>query len=1352
MNSSRQSHLLALLLAAFASVSAFAANSDRKTADLDMTQFQKLFTSGPSVEESIRRFQNIEKLRQEAQASLDALLKKRPSDVELKLRYAELLMQRSRDLEQLGLDLVSSGRSAEGQKASALSKNLAREGLRYHSQVLAKNSRHSLAGKIYLAMGRSEVALRNPKGALRNADLGIQSAATTDAETLLHLWILRGDVSFDVLNLKNAYESYKKAESLAKAASLEEAYVAYKMAWVYYNTKETPRALALLEKVMELSRDKFALKQEAISDYGIFVADLDAKSFDGRGGAKGIYTFLEKRSDSESARKALVSMANFIAKNGKRENAVKSLEFLLDQDKLGKENLDYALQIVEWTHHFADKSRLVKRYLWLLEGYGPQSAWYTHYRLDPALQENASDRVEAALRVYAEALHKEALENKNPGLREKEINLVLSLYEAHSSVYPDISSIHFYAADIHRDRQAFAQAARHYDHFIRIMELKKPESRSKLDREHLEESYTGSVAMWARAVEKDSKVAGEMLKSVDHFLTVKAQHPKAAEIALGAAKTEASFGSPAAALVRLDRIIKDFPRSHQSSEAVHASLDLLAKSGDLTNVSLKAREWLANIDTWAVPSEKSKLRSDLEGIFSRTEAKTCEAMAGKSSSTLEAALCYQAFAPRAPTPALAARAYLLAADNFEKANDINGAWIALEALVYNHPQSTESLSGFSRLAVYYEKSFQFEKAVKIYESMISRKDVKDREKITHRLLTLLHGLGRDDLLEQKLRSKDSSEALKREFKGVAFEDRFQSLLREEHLHGYGHGQLKSARAQSIFRDMSSRESMLDASQRLEMYRIRGHIEWSRGSLASAEKHWKAGLRYFQSLSTKNQSSWDAGAKLRIESLLPLSKNFYAVSLKNQAQKKISLFQKLDRAYSEILSLNSPSQALEALAKSSELYFEIARQAKSAGVPAHQVALYERKAFEVRRQLGLRARSWKMMTPTVVAIFRSGQEEGPATFPWFDLPRWMDLSEDQKDWSEWGTKTSRLEDKLKKNKNRRDTYRSAFILLSRKATLKDPRIAQQAQTWTDRPGVQLRIQAHMNDGELEKAILFLKQYVAYFGEDAFAEHQMGRLDWLSGNYSGAYTRWSRSKFTKDFRSVYWTQGWVSLIDYLMDGRSSPRRQADVFAALSPLVQDRWQKQYLASLCLLEAIRCEGDYEVADSIDLLKKDPDDHYAYEVADARSLWSVQKGSLSFFVEKNLDLTQKKDEMKIIKRALDGLSGLKANSINSKKVEKDFEALKKRVDRKTVQLENEEKSGKALASVRNPSSAKATKAPRVVYEKKTKIDLTEKDVDGQILKPDGQAIRGDQNLTFDSLLDSPKNFNNQMKRNSGAL
>lgn len=64
----------------------------------------------------------------------------------------------------------------------------------------------------------------------------------------------------------------------------------------------------------------------------------------------------------------------------------------------------------------------------------------------------------------------------------------------------------------------------------------------------------------------------------------------------------------------------------------------------------------------------------------------------------------------------------------------------------------------------------------------------------------------------------------------------------------------------------------------------------------------------------------------------------------------------------------------------------------------------------------------------------------------------------------------------------------------------------------------------------------------------------------------------------------------------------------------------------------------------------------------------------------------------------------------------------------------------------------KKAAAPTVTYEKKTKIDFEDRDVDGEFVTPDGQSVDAENSLHFDSMLDPKDNFKKEMKRSMGAV
>lgn len=65
---------------------------------------------------------------------------------------------------------------------------------------------------------------------------------------------------------------------------------------------------------------------------------------------------------------------------------------------------------------------------------------------------------------------------------------------------------------------------------------------------------------------------------------------------------------------------------------------------------------------------------------------------------------------------------------------------------------------------------------------------------------------------------------------------------------------------------------------------------------------------------------------------------------------------------------------------------------------------------------------------------------------------------------------------------------------------------------------------------------------------------------------------------------------------------------------------------------------------------------------------------------------------------------------------------------------------------------AEDSKKETVVYEKSTKIDFSDREVDGEFMNPDGRSVKGEKNLYFDSLFEDRENFRKELKRSSEAV
>jgi hypothetical protein len=1134
-----------------------------------------------------------------------------------------------------------------------------------------------------------------------------------------------------------AQEDYSKALTLVAKGTFEEAYLQYKSAWVHYNLKEPSLALKSLEALFEVTRDKLALKNEAVQDYALFLADVPDSVLAEKGSYSGVYAYLSKQTETQAAVKALERLAVTYAKNGRRLSAINVHEFLIGETQMSPDNVGRALTVVEWSNSLADKDKITDRYFWLISNFGPTSAWYAAQVGLPQIQTTALDAIEAAVRKYAIQLHEQAQKESNAELRSKRELVVAKLYDAHIGAFsrnvdvPRASAgrVHFYRAEIHRRNQEFAEAGKRYDFYLRILDVVPTNELEKIDLKIRYEAIWGSVQVWSKAIEKDAKLAPNMLGAADRFLKEMGQDPKAPQVLLDAALVEERAGNRVVAARRLETLIKDYPKTPQTMTAVNASLDILNRENDWINLAQRARLFVNSIDSWATAAEKPKMKADLLKILSQTEAKSCEALQKQVDRQLEAALCYERFAKGFEKDEQAPKALLLAADIYDKLKDAPSALSSLEILVKKYPSSEFSAGGFSRLAKVYEKAFEFEKAISIYETLLSKgKDIQEREKILVRLLVLYSGLGDRERLGSWLSRKDTPEKLRREYAERQRDQDLVSLRFEERKFGYSEkGRFASDKAEKIFSSLEKKASSgrADIEEMLEIHRIRGIFHRLSNRLDKADEEWMAGLKAFWKAKEKSSQVWSAAARIRLEQGSLWETVFANTNFIKNPSRKAELYQKLEGWYAEVVEMKAPEVALAALWKSAELNRQFADDVRNSEVPvellkpenqkelvAYKKALNEKteplkqKAFLIVQRIAEKAKEWKVISPEVISSLKVVEnlkngtelpgrlvqvdENEVLKFPWSNLPRWVDLNQEQMAWSEWQLSPIELRKNLL-SQQRGQSRRAAFVKLLRDGSLADKEVQKWARTFVDRAGVQLRIQAMLSEGEHSLAGLFLDQYESFFGSDAFVHHYWGQLEWSKENYSAAYLRWVRPSLEadQDFRTVYWNEGWSSLFDALSSGKSSRSRQKEVFSRLAPLAKDAWNKHYLVKLCLEEQAECRDQFSNEKIFEMLSTPGEVHLAQQFNDGSSTFETHRRSIGLYVHKGLIPAKKYDDLERLRKALSGLYQLaplafqdgqpNGSSLSSTQVFAEYNQLKKLIDLRQENLDSAKK-GRVLA------------------------------------------------------------------------
>jgi hypothetical protein len=1232
-----------------------AAAKEEHRAPVDDVTFAVLIKNIRNSNEILDQLKQMESLRSSAENSLRALLKARAGDLELSLRYAELQLQRARDFEQFSLELSLSGNDLKAKDLHAQSLRLFELGLGLYKSMLPRVHGHSLEGEIYLGIARSLKSLSRTKEAL--ALLKSIQNRSFQTKTNFFLALTRGDLEFALSNAQGAKSAYEDATRFVVAGSGEEMYLTYKKAWVLYNLKETVQAVALLKKVLEANRDKLALAQEAVQDYSLFIADLNMDDLlKLENGIPGVYRYLARYSRPEIAEKAMEKLSDTYSTNGRRADAKKTLEFLIENNPDSLHNGDRALTVVKYDHDLTETKALTTRYFWLIKGFGPLSSWYKKQSLRPDIQRNTYDSIEESLRTYAVQLHKESDSEQSDDRRKQLEETVALLYDEHMENFKEVPRIHYYRAEIYRRLKDFENAAKHYDTFVLNMQGYSEEKLEELDHKIEKEAAYSAVEMWAKTIDKKPKLAEFMLKSADRFVELFPKDEKAATVALDAARVEFKAGNPEIALKRIQKLVITYPQTHEAAEAVNAGLDILNKQGDFVNLAEYARGWREKVTEWAPEKKKEELRNQLDKVLSTSEAKSCEELAKRKNKKLEAALCFRRVADSNKDSDIAPKSLVLASDLFKDFGDPYSSLECLEILVQRHPNSDQAIVAFSKLAEGFERTFQFARSAEIYERLLTRKDVPNRKQVIQRLAGLYTGLGQKVKLEKILQDPDAGKELKNQIFTKRLKSSHDELLALERNEGYSKGRFASARAQAIYEEFKGydKSGILPTHLTFELRRIEGHFLHSQGNLHDADEVWMAGLKKFWKTSPKTPDLWESAARMRLSQGSYWRSLFKSTEIVGNPQRKSALFQKLEAWNAEVLGMNSPAVALETLYATAKLYREFATELKAKPETSKLGDDLENRAKVVTQELARRAQNWGLISPlllTVLKDIRSARgeksEEVTINFPWPELPRGQDMGAEKKNLKEWTKDVKDLQKRLASSKDRREQRNLAYIILMKSNSIQNTNLNGWEELLTSKDEVQARIEASLRDNQNDKAEMLLGQYEAVFGDDLFSAIALSQLDVGRRDYSSGYRRALALFQQNEFSSRYYAIGWKSLFDELIEGELSDSFKDEAFKVLNSHAKILWQKKLLATLCMRGTITCAGEYTGVALLKLLDGVLDAPADY--ADHRSLWRIERDFLEVSLRSLTKVVSRPEQIDTLKKALTRFKDMVDGSLDSK-------------------------------------------------------------------------------------------------------
>ena len=1245
---------------------------EENRAPVDDVKFAVLLKAARTSNEVLDQMAKMETLRATAENSLALLLKGRPTDLELNLRLAELHLNRARDFEQFALELSLLGQEAKAKELQKTSTGLFETGLRNYKVLLPRVKNHPMEGEIYLGLARSLKSLRRYKEAL--GFLKSIENRKYPQRTQFFIALIEGDLEFILSNAKGAKVAYDRAETYVAAGTPEALYLTYKKAWVLYNLKDTHAAVALLKKVVEASKDRLALAQEAVQDFSLFAADLSTAELATEGGVRGVYRYLAGYSRPEIAERAMEKLSETYSLNGRRSEAKATLEFLIELNPNSNRNGERALTVVKYDQDRADTKALAAKYMWLIKNFGPLSAWYKAQKLRPDIQRNTYDAIEESLRTYAVNLHKEANVEKSDERRRALEETVATLYDEHLANFKEVPRINYYRAELYRRSKDYEKAAIRYDRFILNLLAYDESKLEDFDIKLKKEAALGAVETWAKAIDQKPKLTESMLKACDRFVDLFPKDVKAPVVALDAARVEFKTGNPEIALKRIQKLVKDYPQSPEAAEGVNAGLDILNKQGDFVNLAAYAREWKEKVALWSPAAKKSEMTGQLDKVLSTSEAKSCEVMSKRKDKKLEAALCFRRVADTVGNSDIAPKSLVLASELFTAYGDPFSALEALEELVQKHPNSPQAIVAFSKLAEGFERTFQFSKSADIYEKLLTRKDVPNRKQVLQRLASLYSGLGEKAKLEKLLTDADAGQDLKNHVFEISLKADHDELLNLERTEGYTKGHFASARAQAIYEHFLDLEkkSKLPTAMSLEMQRIAGHLVHSQGNMQKADEIWMAGLKKFWRTSPKTPALWESAARMRLSQGSYWRSRFNSAELASSPQRKVAMFQKLEAWNAEVLGMNSPAVALETLWQTAKLYQDFANEIKSTQ-PKMSEDL-SNKSKLVTQELARRAQNWGIISPLLLSVLselRAARGHDTAVkinFPWPELPRALDMASDKKNYSEWQNDVRELDRTLVRSKDRREQRRVAYVLLTKKNSLSGIGLHGWEDLLTGKDEVQGRIQAALQDNANDKAELLLGQYNSVYGDDLFSAIAASRLEVNKREYSDGYRRALALFQQGSFAGAYYAIGWKSLFDELTEGQLSDGFKKEAFSVLQGKAKVTWEKQLLATLCLKGTITCEGSYVGSGLLALVNETKNESLA-DFQDHRSLWRVKEEFLELALRNLSRMATGPEQIQILRNGLETLRSMSKGALDAKTVKQAVNVAESEIKKAEVSI-----------------------------------------------------------------------------------
>ncbi|GIL18015.1 MAG: hypothetical protein BroJett040_17660 [Oligoflexia bacterium] len=495
----------------------------------------------------------------------------------------------------------------------------------------------------------------------------------------------------------------------------------YKVAWCYFRSGETTKALKNMEYLVRYNRDEAAqsasngkkivskakLEGEGLRDIVLFYSEVGAYDkapayFQNLAG-KDALGYLEK-------------LAYLYADRGNREGARHLFNYLIQQNPSAPKAFDYKYQIVQGYSN-ATKTREFREelYSWIRD-FGVGSAWYQANKSNTELTQNSEKLRETTLRNWILQQHQTAQNSRakfSQSLAQEGYYLYLKEFPQ-ATAYPDM---HFYYAELLYDMQKYDEAGTHY----RWVVDNAPQSK-----------YAAKAAEnIVLALEKNMPKDEEISKSVGNSVEPVAFNPriekfvqasqwyiskfpnteKVADIKFRVGRLYYQHNQFDQAIPYFKEIVQKYPKTKYAEYSANLLLDIYNLKKDYVGMEKTGLELLA------IPAiASSKAGADIKGVMEKASFKRAQDLEG-TKDYQKSAEQFEYFAKQNPHSPLAVTAHFNAGVNYERAGQNSRAISNHLFVVQSKDKSADQFKPKSHriLAKLYQDAGLLEEAAVMYK-------------------------------------------------------------------------------------------------------------------------------------------------------------------------------------------------------------------------------------------------------------------------------------------------------------------------------------------------------------------------------------------------------------------------------------------------------------------------------------------------------------------------------------------------------------------------------------------------------------------------------------------------------------